>query len=178
MNLLPTARKKILTKLYFTRVAVVAAGMLSLTLFIHLTLMVPSFVETHLAVSAREREVAGLGERLAVTEDKQVSERVSVLTARVSQLAQSARTHTASSVFRGILAVPHPGVRITGLSFAPGSSAKMVLVGVAATRESLRSYTATLGTLPYVSNVDLPISAYAKEANIEFTITLTGSFIL
>ena len=178
MNLLPHARKSILAKLYLTRVAVVAAGMLSLVLLIHLTLMVPAFVEVQQAVSARESTLAGLGEQLAVYDDKQVSGRVTGLTERVTQLAQSARTHTASSALRGILLVPHPGVRITGLSFAPGTNARMLLVGVATTRESLRSYTATLGTLPYVSNVDLPISAYAKESDIEFTITLAGSFIL
>ncbi len=152
--------------------------MLSAVLVIHLVLMVPAYVVTNEEVSVREHTLRGLGEKLAGSEDKQVSVRVNALTEKVTKLAGSARAHTTSDALRAILLVPHPGVRITGLSFTPGVSGKMILVGTATTRETLRSYVATLGTLPYVSNVDLPISAYAKESNIEFSIVLTGTFAL
>lgn len=178
MNLLPTARIKILTRLYAVRVGVVSAAMLSLVLVMHSTFMVPTLVEVQSVVRARERAVATLNEYLARSEDKQVRERATQITERAGRLALGVRTHTTSSVLRQTLAVPHAGVRIAGVSFTPGVSAKMVLVGVASSREALRAYVAALGTLPYVSNVDLPITAYAKETNIEYTITLTGTFTL
>ncbi len=51
----------------------------------------------------------------------------------------------------------------------------MTVSGMAATRDALRQYATALGGLPYVSKADLPISAYAKDSDITFTITLTGT---
>jgi len=46
---------------------------------------------------------------------------------------------------------------------------------VADNRETLRQYLGVLDALPQVAKAELPISAYAKEKDIGFTITLTGT---
>ena len=79
---------------------------------------------------------------------------------------------------RAIIAIGHPGVTITGVSFARGQAVdthRLSITGKAVSREALRSYASALGSLSYVRTVDLPISAYAKESNIDFSLTLIGT---
>lgn len=181
MNLLPDHRKKALAHLYFIRVGVISAALLSGVLIVHTTLMVPSYLAYAQAAADREVELVGLGRELSGTEEKEVSNRVKTLNDNASYLAQAASGTAGSSAIRAIIAAPRPGIRITGFSFGRGKTvetSRMTIAGVGSTRESLRSYVAVLKALPYVSAVELPINAYAKETDIAFTIVLTGSFNL
>ena len=165
--------------LYGLRLGVVAAYLLSGVLVVTVVLMVPAYLYFHQAVVVRTQELAGLGEELAGSEEQQVSARVKTLNDNATYLAQVAVRVSASGAVRAITAVPRPGVRITGISFssgAPGKPSTMNLTGVAATREALRAYVASLKALPYITAADLPISAYAKESNIEFSLALSGTF--
>jgi hypothetical protein len=95
-------------------------------------------------------------------------------------LTHLSATPTVSSLIRAVLKVPRPGITISGFSYSPptGSAAgKFLILGMAATRDDLRRYDLALAALPFVTNADLPISAYAKEASIPFTITLSGSLL-
>ena len=78
-----------------------------------------------------------------------------------------------------MLFVPHAGITLTNISITPpavaGGAGKLIISGEAATREALRAYDLALSSLPFVSNVDLPISAYAQTSNILFSMTLTGT---
>jgi hypothetical protein len=51
----------------------------------------------------------------------------------------------------------------------------MMITGSAATRTALQSFKEELASLPFVTSADLPISAFAKESDIPFSITVTGS---
>ncbi len=181
MNLLPDARKKVLMHLYALRLGVVAAYMLTGVLISTVVLMVPAYLYFHQAVEQRSQELAGLGQELAGVEEQQVSARVKTLNANAVYLTQGASKTSVSAVVRALTAVPHPNVRIHGISFsqgAPGKPSTVMLSGSAATREALRTYVSSLKALSYVTTVDLPINAYAKETDIEFSLTLIGSFAL
>jgi hypothetical protein len=178
MNLLPDSRKRALARLYLVRVAVVATTLLAAVLFIHTALMVPSLIYARQVVNDRTSMLAGLGEQLAGSEDKQVGERVQRLTVTAQALAQSAQGPSASGAVRAVMDTAHSGVLITGLSYARGQAPdahRMTIAGKAKTREALRAYAFALDALPYVTSVDLPISAYAKESDITFSLTLVGS---
>ncbi len=178
MNLLPDSRKRALAHLYLARVAVVSVVALSGVLAVHAILMLPSLIYLNQVVQDRTQELGTLGEQLAGGGDREVGERVARLTASATALAQNAQGVSASNAMRALTSVPHPGVSITGLSFARGQTSdahRLSITGKATSREALRSYAAALGTLPYVKTVDLPISAYAKESNIDFSLTLIGT---
>lgn len=178
MNLLPDTRKKSLARLYLVRVAVVGTLLLSLVLFIHVVLGLPTLLLAKSLVAENAAELAALTTRLAGSEDKQVGQRIATLNTLAEALTKTAETPSVSDVVRAISALPHSGVRITSLSYArdtAGTANRMTLTGTAASREALRTYVATLSGLPYVKSVDLPISAYAKETDITFTITLIGT---
>lgn len=179
MNLLPDTRKHILARVYLLRLAVVTALVFSAVLVVHVVLSVPAFV--HVSAQVRENAITleGLTAQLAGSQAQQVSDRVTALTERATYLAQSARQGTASSALRTMAGVSHPGIRLTSLSYAQATgsgTAKMTLTGIATSREALRAYVHTLSALPYVAQASLPISAYAKEADIEFSLQLTGTF--
>lgn len=139
--------------------------------------MLPSFLHIEQLQRVYEGDLAGLGEKLAGLEEKTIRARVTTLETRAQELQQTAQGSTASSVVRAVIAVPHPGIHIDHLSFTrkgEGQEATMIVAGVAASREVLRAYSGTLSLLPYVTKADLPISSFAKEADIPFSITLTG----
>lgn len=177
MNLLPDSRKQTLARLYLMRLVVVCALLVSGVLCIHMLLAVPALAYTYQLVADRTIEAVVLGEKLSGTEVREVSGRIKTLNDTAVALSHSMSDGTATQAIGHITAVPHGGVRITGISFSKGAtdtSSRMVLTGTAVSRESLRSYVSSLNSVPSVSSVDLPISAYAKESDIDFSITLTG----
>ena len=67
---------------------------------------------------------------------------------------------------------------LSGFSYTPSSSSgsgTIALSGISATRDALRGYQLALQGAPFARSAALPVSAYAKDANIDFTITITLS---
>lgn len=178
MNLLPDSRKKRLAQLYLVRLSVVSAALLAAVGVIHAALSIPSLVYAHQLVTDRTQTLSSLGEQLAGAEDKQVGERVAHLATSATALTGSTQGVAVSSLLRALTQIDHPGVSITGMSFtraqAPDAH-RLTISGKAIGRGALRSYATALGTLSYVKTVDLPVSAYAKESDIDFSLTLIGT---
>jgi hypothetical protein len=141
-------------------------------------LLMPAYLYLNQQIQSREATVAGLDARLANSEGKAETKRLATLSASATYLARLATSTSATGAMGGVLAVPRTGITLTGISYTPpvhASDGKMVLTGMASTRETLRTYDQALTDLPFVSNVDLPISSYAKDTDIPFAITLTGT---
>jgi hypothetical protein len=51
----------------------------------------------------------------------------------------------------------------------------MTVQGIAKSRQSLQQFTTSLQAQPQVASVNLPVSNFAKENNIEFTFEIVGS---
>lgn len=181
MNLLPESRKKALSRMYSMRLAVVGVLLFSGVLLTHSVLTIPVILHHYQAAEESAVLLSGLTEQLAGSGEQEVSERVKVLNETGAQLTHIATAATASGAVRAVASVQHPGVRITGFSFTQGSTEsarQMKIMGRATSREALRVYANALGTVPYIATVDLPISAYAKETDIDFAIVLTGTLML
>ena len=179
-NLLPPERARGLRQLYFFRLATVAMLVLSGTAIIHGVLLLPSFLYAKQQVKEKETILASLTATLAGSEERQVSARVNKLTQDATYLARLKERPAASTAVAAFLEVPRTGVRMTGFTFTgpeEGKEARMTVSGIAASRESLRRFEQALSAEPYVTSTDLPISAYAKESDIDFTITLSGTLL-
>lgn len=179
-NLLPEERVRSLRGVYFMRLVVVGVFLLSGVTLVHAVLLLPSFLYLRNQVEERAAALASLTTALAGNEEKEISARVAMLAEDSAHLARLSSTPKASTAVRMIAALPRSGIRLTGFSFSPkaGEEATMTVSGVAATREALRTFEQSLAGESYITSADLPISAYAKESDISFTITLTGSFTL
>lgn len=177
-NLLPENRLRSLRQVYFFRLATVAVLVLSFVAVVHGVLLLPSYLFVQAQVAERQERLDTLTRTLAGAAEKEVSARVAAIGADSAYLAKRAAAAKASTATQAVLAVPREGVRLTGVSFAPeDDGAQMLLSGVAASREALRRFEQALSDESYIAGVELPISAYAKESNIDFTITLTGTFM-
>ena len=178
-NLLPPERVRSFRRLYFLRLLTVGVALLAGVVLVHGVLLLPSYLYLNQQIAERKELLASLSATLAGSEEREVSARVTQLMEDATYLARLQGAPTASWALRSILEIPRPGISLTGFTFSPAQGegeARVLLSGTAATRESLRRYDEALGAEPYVTSTNLPISAYAKESDIDFTITLTGSF--
>lgn len=179
IDLLPTERKRAFRKNYFLRLATVAVLGAAVLLLVHGVLLAPSYFFLAEAKANEEARLRFIEERLASSGDQEIVRRLTKLDRETEHLSTIGVAPAASATVRSLLALPRSGITLVGISYTPpaGKNAgRLQLTGTATTRNALRAYQSTLGTLPGVSAVDLPISAYAKESDIPFTVTLTGTF--
>jgi hypothetical protein len=178
-NLLPRSSILSVRRGYFVKLVSVTIGLAIIALIIHGVLLLPSYLYVHGEVTREQSEL----DRITTSnsaQERDIQTHIAAVKSDITYLGRLGTLPTASGAIRAILQVPHPGIKITGFTYtAPNGTAhtaQMAVTGTAATRDQLRSYVQSLGQLPYISNADLPISAYAKDSDIPFTITLTGSF--
>jgi len=179
IRLLPGERRRAFQNDYFFRLGTITALMLSLLVVIHGVLLAPAYFNLQQSKALEQGRLDAIAERLASSGDQEIVGRLSMLGSETEHLAKIGSTPSAVASVRSILTLPRSGVSLTGFSFTPPAGkavGQMKVTGTATSRDSLRRYQSTLATLPGVSGADLPISAYAKESDIPFTITLSGTF--
>ena len=179
-NLLTPERARALLARYYGRFAVLALLTLSGLVVANGLFLLPSYIYTQGEVLSEQQRLSHLNDTLNKNEERSVNTRINSLRDTVQYLGTLTQVPSGSALIQAVLAVGRPGVILTGFTVTPAKAknpSRMTVSGVAASRDALRAYNIALGKLPFVSNADLPISAYAKESNIPFTITLTGSLI-
>ena len=177
-NLLPFERARAFRQAYFLRFAALTALVLAILIAAHAALLAPTYLFVSERAALAKEELAAISASLASSEEAEMNARLTRLSEDVARLSEYTSAPAASSVLRSVLALPRSGISLSGLSFTPGqggADGRMVLTGTASTREALRQYHKSLTALPGVKNADLPLSAYAKETDISFVVTLTGS---
>jgi Tfp pilus assembly protein PilN len=179
-NLLPPERARELNREYLLRLVTVGALIVAMLVVVSGLLLVPSYRSLQDIAAEKQATLTALGGPAKVQTQNQAE--TTQFMSTVSYLGGLGQSATASEAVRAVLLIPRTGVILSSITFsAPTASgavktpAKMTLSGTATTREALRAYDLALSEAAFVSNVDLPISAYAKESNIVFTMTLTGS---
>lgn len=178
IDLLPRDRSRSLRQIYFVRLATVLVLLTTGVTIVHSVLLLPSYLYADGLVRDRKAELSRMAATLAASEEREIGDRVSTLASDAGYLAALATTPKAAAAISAILALPREGVRLAGFSFASApEGATMQVSGVASSREALRGYEQVLRGQSFITSATLPISAYAKERDIEFTITLAGPFL-
>jgi cytoskeletal protein RodZ len=178
INLLPSSKRKFFRREYFIRVSTVALLLLAFVVALSGVFLLPTYIFLNQEVSSENFQLQRLS-KSQTTQEQQEQAESTALQSEATQLSKDGSAPTASALIQTLLAVPHAGIAILGFVYTPATGSQkgtMAITGVASTRETLRNYDESLSSLPFVSNADLPISDYASESNINFTITLTGSF--
>lgn len=173
-NLLPPERRRQLSRDYLFRLGVVAAVLVMLLILAATALLIPSYFFLDSSQRAKEARLAKIQQSLAATNDAAISARLTALSNAAARLSALSDAPSASATIRTIFAVPRPGIMINGITYrAPTQKtpASVLLSGTAATRDALRTYQLALENVPFISSADLPVSAFAKDADIPFTIT-------
>lgn len=172
INLLPEDRERAFRREYFLRLATTGVWLLAAVALVHGLLLLPAYVGVASLVREKTAQLSGaeLGNLDSTTS------RLIRVAQEATALGHLSQVRTGSTLTRSVLEVPRPGVTLSRIAYAEatqGRSATYAIAGVATDRESLRNYNLALSHLSVVASADLPISAYAKESNIDFVITLT-----
>lgn len=175
-NLLPLERQESLAREYRFRFGVVAALLFTALVLAAAVMLMPTYIFLSDTVHAKETRLASIKTTLSSADEIALSARLLALSSDAASLISLSKRASASSVIRSVLTVSRPGVTLSGISYTPPAGknpSTLALTGAAATRDSLRRYQLALQDAPSVLSADLPVSAYAKDVNIIFTITIT-----
>lgn len=179
-NLLPPERLRAVKREYFLRLATAGVFALALVVVGSGILLLPSYLYLNQQIQVAQTHSNDIDAHLSAIAGQSANTRISSLSADADYLARLQQVPSASTAFRAVLIVSRPGIALTGFTYSPAqhkNDGKMTLTGLSQTRETLHAYTDALTALPFVTNVDLPISAYAKDSSIPFTITLMGTLM-
>ena len=174
-NLLPPERLRAIRRDYFMRLNVVVAIFLILLSAVAATLLIPTYLFLTESVAAENAHLAGI-ELTTSSPNGGLSARLTRLSNEAKILTALAAAPSVSDTLRAIFAVVHPGITLSSFSYssaAKGGKKTVAVSGIAATRDVLRAYQLALQNSPFASAADLPVSAYASDSNIAFTITIT-----
>jgi hypothetical protein len=179
-NLLPEERHHTLRREYFWRLMVVAAVLAIALIAAAAILLVPTYLYLSSEVGVREAALTQATAALASSDEAALSARLDALTKNADILEALGNAPSASAVVRSTLSVSRPGVTLTGFTYTAAAGteksptpATLLVSGVSATRDALRNYQIALQGASFVKGADLPVSAFAKDSEIPFTITLT-----
>lgn len=175
-NLLPPERQSTLLRDYFLRLGVVTAVLLGILTLVSAVLLVPTYVFLVKSATAKEAQLATIESALSSANEKELSVRLAALTADAAVLTALSNAPSASAIMRAVLALSRPGITLSGFAYTPTAkkvSSTLTVSGTAATRDALRNYQLALQGAPFALSAVLPVSAYAKDTNITFTITVT-----
>ena len=175
-NLLPQKRSRALRRDYFLRLAIVAALFLTSLVLASAVLLLPTYVFLTASESTKKARLADIELSLSSADEVALSAQLTALSNGAAALIALADTPSASAAIRSALALPHPGVTLSSFTYSPGTDEeprKLGISGSSATRDALRTYQLALQSAPFATSADLPVSAYAKDADIGFTIMVT-----
>lgn len=175
-NLLPQERQRMLSRDYFFRLGVAAAVLTTVLTVAAGLLLVPTYVFLVQNATTKQNHLSNIESLLSSSNEAALSARLAALSTDASVLTALRDAPSVTATVRSVLAVPRPRVSLSSFSYAPGgsgASGALSIAGVAATRDSLRAYQLALQNDPLITAANLPVSAYAKDTDISFTISVT-----
>jgi hypothetical protein len=175
-NLLPADRRHSLHRDYVLRLGVVAALLASTLTVIAGVLLIPTYIFLSNSARTKEDRLATIEASLSSVSEKTLSDRLAALSADAATLTALPDAHSASAVMRTFLTIPHQGISLSSFVYTPAvgtTHGTLAVSGTATTRDTLRNYQLALQQAPFATSADLPVSAYALDTDIPFTITIT-----
>ena len=174
INLLPKNEKKSIDHEYhLRRTALILMAAITIVVVV-IVLMVPMYlisIYKKRSISADTASAVAKDARDQQNYTMQINEAKTFL----KVLKPEEKAVVPSSVIALLTSHKTSDIRITSLSYsqtAPGESLVNVL-GVAQTREALSAFTEALAQEKKVKKVDVPVSNFTKDANIQYTFTMT-----
>lgn len=175
-NLVPIERRRAFFRVYLLRLGVVISVLATALTAAAGVLLIPSYVYLVSVERTKTDRLANIETTLASGDEAQLSERLAALSSDADILFTLRDTPSASATLRSLLGVSRPGIVLAGVSYVPDDGGKrgtLAVTGTAETRSALRAYQLALQSAPFAHGAELPVSAYAKDSNIPFTVTVT-----
>jgi hypothetical protein len=177
-NLLPPMRRRALRYDYFIRLSVIGMILLTSLLLASSVLLLPTYVFLIESARAEKTHLASIESTSSSFDEAALSAQLAALSKSAATLSALAGARSVSATMSAFLAISRPGITLSGFVYSPPTGknpSTLAISGIAATREALRSYQLALEGAPLARSANLPVSAYAKDTDITFTITVTLS---
>jgi len=176
LNLLPAGRIRVQLWRYISRLGTVAAYLALALVVVAGILLIPTFVFLQNAETTKRARLANIESVLSSSDEAALAARLSALSRNAAILVSLATAPSATNLIRQALAVRRSGITLSGIAYAPAKGSQLgtlMLSGTSASRNGLRAYQLAFANTPEFANADLPVSSYAQDSDIPFTITLT-----
>jgi hypothetical protein len=175
-NLLPPSRQLEIVREYHFRLGVVALSVLTVLIISAGVLLIPTYVFLKNSVSTKTNHLTVVAKALTSSDKTSFSTRLVTLSREADAIVALSNISSPSATIRKIITVSRPGISISNFSYIPLGNKKtrtFILSGTASTRNALRNYQLALQKTDTVISAELPISVFAKDADIPFTINIT-----
>ncbi len=176
-NILPGERLQTLKRGYFLRLATIAITITALLVATYGILRTPSYIYLQSRSAVLQQTLTELSTQLSTQDIKNTNTQLKQLESNTTFLTKLATEPSASFALESVLGIARKGVTLSSMTYTAISkthSNKITLSGVAQTRNSLQHYQELFKDAPFITSVNLPVNVYSKDANIKFTMTLTG----
>jgi hypothetical protein len=175
-NLMPPERQRSLSRDYTIRLSVLALWFIATLAVVAGILTIPTYVYLTHSAEAKQTQLTAIEAKSSATNEANLTTRLAALSHSAEALSKLGKSASVSSIIRTALAIPRSGIAISGLAYTPltgKTPSSLTITGTAATRDALRNYQIAIQNTSFAKAADLPVSAYAKDSNIPFSISIT-----
>ncbi|MFA5997619.1 MAG: hypothetical protein WC791_04005 [Candidatus Paceibacterota bacterium] len=174
LNLLDTTEKKKIFTEYYFRIAVVSIFAIGALSVASLFLLIPPYIFSVSKYNNAQLNVSVLEVKYGNSEkEKEIAAQIRDINTKTELLlagGASAQSSPLQSILN-LLKIKGTFVKINAISYDLTSTPhRIVLSGIAPTRDGLAAFIEELKKEPTLSGVTLPISSYVKSTNISFSI--------
>lgn len=175
-NLLPMGERKKVSREFLARFVVAALIVVGAAEAVLVVLVAPSYFLARARVEAAVREHESL-EKLSPTQDPAIASFLASTRAKIDAGVANESPGAMSATLGKIISLKGAGIRLVGFkSESKGAGSSIVTInGVAADRDSLLRLKERIENEATWGEVDLPVSSFAKDRDINFMIQFTES---
>ncbi len=180
-NLLPHIHKEFIRKEYSMRRMIVWLTLVFVVLLISLVLLMPSYLLSRVRAGEAADELAHTKSLLeGALMPAEVTKEIAVAIGHAQELRPFKEGNSAYDIIK-IFEIKPATIKLTSVSyslpadvpdFAPAQP-KIILKGIAPSRDSLTSFGKLIENREEFASVEIPVSSFVKETNIDFSMTVT-----
>ena len=160
--------RRVILSLFF----VVAIG------FVALVFYVPSLMLTISKQKEVVNRIEAVKRSTLSSEADSLNKELTVESLKIKALEVPDNSMSVSELIGNILADKGDNIRVKSVAYkrGVGIESKIILSGFAKDRDSLLGFTQTLENGELFEKVDLPVSSFAKDKNLDFSVSVSGKF--
>ena len=179
INLIPKEERKNITTDFYSRLAVLFLSVVSFCILVALILMLPSFFVSSVKNSTIDARLEAQKQEPLPTLDQTILASIQNTNNELNLVEQSQKNEFPLSlkVITAIVLNKRPDIKITQILYEDDATTgkKISINGTAPSREVLLLFREALENDPNFKSVNLPISNFVKETNIQFYLSLIPS---
>jgi len=173
-NLLPLETKKEILKERHFRTVVIALFLLSALLVLSAVWLTPAYILSKNKYDITERELNAIKKEISTVQPEDTGVLIEDINNKLAILGGGiSPKHHAYNIIGDIVEQKNNKIKITDIFYdKSGTEIRVLLRGEAFNRESLSSFVREIEKNELFSRVELPISDFVKETDLDFSLTM------